>query len=62
MHKPSVVEFLCDYLAVVDREVVHHNDRLLPLSFLELSDELCESLSCVRLIQEFSIEESSLFA
>lgn len=43
MHKPTIVEFIGDNLAVVDREVVHHNYSFLqgvdPLELLHEREE-----------------------
>jgi hypothetical protein len=34
MHESAVVGFLLDYLAVMDREVVHHHDSLMQKDFI----------------------------
>jgi hypothetical protein len=48
VHEPPVVEFLFHYLAVVDREVVHHHDPLLQrVDPFELLNEGEKGVHCV---------------
>ena len=61
MDEPSVVELLSHYLAVVDREVVHHNYPLLHwIDPFELMNEWEKGVHGVALKENLSKHKSML--